>query len=122
MQTRAKSGIVKPKAYLSTDSQHQDPCTMAEALSKPLWKQAMDAEYEAILKNNTWDMVPPPSGHTIIQCKWVFRSKFKADGTLDKYKDRLVAKGFKIRALQYLTNTRPDLHDSCTLDCLQESP
>ena len=55
----------------------------------------METEYQALLKNNTWDLVPPSDAHHIIQSKWVFRTKFQPDGTLDKYKARLVAKGFQ---------------------------
>ena len=55
----------------------------------------METEYQALLKNNTWELVPPSDAHHIIQSKWVFRTKFKVDGTLDKYNARLVAKGFQ---------------------------
>jgi hypothetical protein len=57
----------------------------------------MDVEYEALMKNNTWHLVPPSHGHNIIDCRWVFKIKKKADGTLDKFKARLVAKGYKQR-------------------------
>jgi histone deacetylase 1/2 len=57
----------------------------------------MDVEYNALMKNNTWHLVPPIKGRNIIDSKWVFKIKRKADGTLDKYKARLVAKGYKQR-------------------------
>jgi histone deacetylase 1/2 len=57
----------------------------------------MDIEYNALLKNNTCHLVPPKKGSNIIDCKWVFKVKLNADGTLDKYKARLVSKGFKQR-------------------------
>jgi histone deacetylase 1/2 len=57
----------------------------------------MDNEYQALLKNKTWHLVPLPKGKNIIDCKWVFKVKRKADGTIDRYKARLVAKGFKQR-------------------------
>lgn len=55
----------------------------------------MDHEYNALLKNKTWHLVPPKRGKNVINCKWVYKIKRKADGTLDRYKARLVAKGFK---------------------------
>ena len=55
----------------------------------------MQSEYDALLKNHTWDLVAPPSNHAIIQCKWIFRVKYHVDGTLDKYKAKLVTKGFQ---------------------------
>ena len=53
----------------------------------------MDAEFNALLRNGTWELVPK-SSHVPISCKWIFRIKRKADGSLDKYKAHLVAKGF----------------------------
>ena len=60
-------------------------------------KKAMAAEHESLMKNQTWDLTPLPSGKKPIGCKWVYKVKYKADGTLDKYKARLVAKGFSQR-------------------------
>ena len=57
----------------------------------------MDAEFDALLKNKTWHLVPPAKGRNIIDCKWVYKVKKKADGSIDRYKARLVAKGFKQR-------------------------
>ncbi|KAL4576014.1 hypothetical protein LXL04_012102 [Taraxacum kok-saghyz] len=56
-------------------------------------KTAMDSEFNALIQNQTWDLVPPYS-HTPIGCKWVFRIKRNPDGSISKYKARLVAKGF----------------------------
>ena len=55
----------------------------------------MEAEYQALVNNHTWDLVPNSYGLLVIQCKWVFRTKLIANGSLDKYKARLVAKGFQ---------------------------
>jgi histone deacetylase 1/2 len=49
------------------------------------------------MKNQTWRLVPSTRGQNVIDCKWVYKIKRKADGTVDRYKDRLVAKGFKHR-------------------------
>ena len=43
-------------------------------------------------KNNTWELVDLPPGRKLVQCKWVYKTKFYADGSPLKYKDRLVAK------------------------------
>jgi hypothetical protein len=55
----------------------------------------MDEEYDALIKNSTWHLVPSAPGQNVIDCKWVYKVKRKADGTVDRYKARLVAKGFK---------------------------
>jgi histone deacetylase 1/2 len=101
--TRLQHGIVKPKIYtdgtvrwgMDTTVPNGEPSTVAEALENPRWKQAMQDEYTALMKNGTWHLVPKPRGHNIIGCKWVYKIKRRADGTVDRYKARLVAKGFK---------------------------
>jgi len=70
-----------------------EPSTVAQALLDPLWRDAMDSEYRALQKNNTWIFVPR-DGKEAIGCKRAFRVKRKSDGSVDRYKARLVAKGF----------------------------
>jgi len=53
----------------------------------------MQQEYDARLKNSTWDLVPLPPDRKAIGCKWIFRVKQNADGPVNKFKARLVAKG-----------------------------
>ncbi|GJZ20602.1 ribonuclease H-like domain-containing protein [Tanacetum coccineum] len=53
----------------------------------------MSDEYNALLKNNTWTLVPRPTTANIVRCMWLFRYKFLADGTLSRYKARLVVNG-----------------------------
>lgn len=57
----------------------------------------MQSEYDALIKNKTWHLVPSQRGQNIVGCKWVYKIKRKADGTLDRYKACLVAKWFKQR-------------------------
>jgi histone deacetylase 1/2 len=57
----------------------------------------MDEEYSALQHNKTWHLVPHPSGSNVIDCKWVYKIKWKSDSTIDQYKARLVAKEFKQR-------------------------
>jgi hypothetical protein len=55
----------------------------------------MDHEFDALVKNKIWHLVPSQKGTNVINCKWVYKIKRKVDGSLDRYKARLVAKGFK---------------------------
>ena len=98
MQTRAKSGIFKPKIYHSIPLTLTTPTSVSEALAEPNWFMAMKDEYNALLRNNTWSLAPLPPGHVPIGCKWVFRIKQNPDGSVSKYKARLVAKGFHQQA------------------------
>ncbi|XP_074293384.1 uncharacterized protein LOC141620405 [Silene latifolia] len=70
------------------------PNTVKQALVLPHWRQAMQDEYDALARNNTWTLVPRSSAHNVVGCKWVYRNKFNPDGTLKQHKARLVAKGF----------------------------
>eukprot|EP00253_Pinus_taeda_P014908 PITA_14908 len=71
-----------------------EPTSFKEAPSHDKWKEAMQKEYDALIKNGTWKLVDPPLVTKPIGCKWVYKNKRKADGSLDKHKGRLVAKGF----------------------------
>lgn len=57
----------------------------------------MQAEFDALHRNNTRELVSRPSSQNLVGCKWVFRIKRNSDGSLDRYKARLVAKGFHQR-------------------------
>ncbi|KAF5450323.1 hypothetical protein F2P56_030684 [Juglans regia] len=57
--------------------------------------EVMQQEYDALLANATWDLVPRPSNHNVIRTKWVYKVKQKLGGSLDLYKARLVVKGFQ---------------------------
>nr|CAD1837078.1 unnamed protein product [Ananas comosus var. bracteatus] len=71
-----------------------EPSSFSKAQKDPLWRAAMQGEYLALINNHTWDLVLPPSSHHVIGCKWVYKIKQKADGSIDRYKARLIAKGF----------------------------
>lgn len=70
------------------------PTSFKEVPSHDEWKEAMQKEYDSLIKNGTRKLVDPPLGTKPIGCKWVYKNKYKADGSLDKHKARLVAKGF----------------------------
>ena len=72
-----------------------EPATIQEALSYPDWRKAMDAEFQALIKNKTWDLVPYSEDMNVVTNKWVFIVKYKADGSIERFKARLVAKGFQ---------------------------
>jgi hypothetical protein len=54
-------------------------------------------EYEAVLSNNTWDLVPRRPRANVVIGKWIFKHKFKADCSLDRYKAHWVLRGFTHR-------------------------
>ncbi|GJY46961.1 ribonuclease H-like domain-containing protein [Tanacetum coccineum] len=69
------------------------PKSHRDAFNDSNWQNAMRDEYTALIKNKTWTLVPRPSNTNIVRCMWLFRHKYLADGTLSRYKSRLVANG-----------------------------
>ena len=75
----------------------EDPKTYKEAvtsLDSSSWKDAIKSELDSILLNHMWDLVNLPKGCKPIKCKWIFRKKLRPDGTIDKFKARLVVVGY----------------------------
>lgn len=113
MTTRAKSGIFKPKyqadlSHLQSYALHvalssnSEPRSFKTAAKDPLWMAAMVDEINALHTNQTWTLVPRPSSTNVVGSKWVFRVKYHSDGTVERYKARLVAQGFtQIPGLDY---------------------
>ena len=62
----------------------------------------MDEEYRSLMVNNTWDLVPLPKGRKLVRCKWVYKTKYASDGTVEILKERLFAKGFsQVEGIDY---------------------
>ena len=84
------------------------PNTVSEALTKREWKDAMREEMSALKKNKTWEIVERLKGKNIVDCKWNFTLKYKADGSLGRHKARLVAKGYtQTYGVDYQENFAP---------------
>jgi hypothetical protein len=71
-----------------------EPSTFEEASSRQVWTDAMMEEYNSIMKNDVWEVVPRPEGKSVVTSKWLYKLKHAADGSIEKYKARFVARGF----------------------------
>jgi hypothetical protein len=62
----------------------------------------MTAEYQSIMKNDVWDIVPRPEGKSVVISKWIYKIKHAADGCVETYKERFVARGFsQVEGIDY---------------------
>jgi hypothetical protein len=102
MVTRRATGVTNPmdrlqlSVVVAPSTLSLVPTSVRSTLADPHWRRAME-EYEALLSNSTWDLVPRPSGANVITDKWIFKHKLKADDSLDRYKARWVLRGFTQR-------------------------
>ncbi|XP_019085431.1 PREDICTED: uncharacterized protein LOC109126377 [Camelina sativa] len=98
MVTRAKDVIHKPNlryALLTSRYATEEPKDLEAAMAHPGWNLAVMDEVGRINMLHTWDLVEPTEDMNLLHSKWVFKTKLKPDGTVDKLKERLVANGFE---------------------------
>jgi hypothetical protein len=75
----------------------EDPKTYQEALNSvdsSMWKETIKSELDSLVMNHTWDLVDLPMGNKPIGCKWIFKRKIKPNGSIERYKARLVVVGY----------------------------
>lgn len=100
MVTRSKAGVFKPKTQFigltkSSFDDFSEPQTISAALQSKLWKKAMTDEFNALVTDKTWVLVPFIGKEKPVDCKWVFKTKVNSDGSFSRAKARLVAKRFQ---------------------------
>ncbi|CAM8971854.1 unnamed protein product [Rhodiola kirilowii] len=84
--------------FLSND----EPTCYTKASKDPKWNEAMEAELKALNSNSTWEITDLPPGKNHVGSKWIYRIKRNSDGTISRYKVRLVARGFtQLEGLDY---------------------
>ncbi len=92
--------LLPHSALAAKSSPHGEPRSFAEAMASPdkeKWYEAAAAQIRALIENGTWELVKLPAGKKAIGSRWVFRIKRNADGSIERYKGRLVAQGFSQR-------------------------
>jgi hypothetical protein len=91
--------VKRPKSFssymaLMCDLLEKEPTCFEESIQKKEWEDAMTEEYQSIIKNDIWEIVPRPNSKDVVSSRWLFKIKHVADGSIEKYKARFVARGF----------------------------
>jgi hypothetical protein len=119
MLTWAKAGIFKIQhpanlAFLGSSGlllallASVEPKGFKSAAKNLSWLATMDEEVQALQNNHTWNLVPWPADTNILGSKWVFRTKYLPDGSIDCLKARLIAKSYtQIPGLDYTDTFSP---------------
>jgi hypothetical protein len=91
-------------AYLAlvTSIKDTEPRTFAQAVDHQVWREAMVEEYDSIMRNDVWEVVPRPVGKSVVTSMWLYKTKYAADGSIEKHKASFVARGFsQIEGVDY---------------------
>jgi hypothetical protein len=74
-----------------TDS---EPTIFVQTADQQIWREAMQEEYDSIMRNDVWDVVPRPEGMLVVTFRWLYKIKYATDGSIEKQKARFVVRGF----------------------------
>jgi hypothetical protein len=91
--------VKRPKPFssymaLMCDLLEKEPTFFEESIHKKEWADAMIEEYQSIINNDVWEIVPRPKSKDVVSSKWLFKIKHVADGSIEKHKAIFVARGF----------------------------
>lgn len=90
------------RVFLTNVIKTQEPRSYSQAIKSIEWRDAMATEIRALESNKTWSLCQLPNGKSPIGCKWVFKIKYRSDGSIERYKARLVAKGYtQVEGIDY---------------------
>jgi hypothetical protein len=93
-QPRTHSQFQRASSLLAQFSKAHDPETFAKDLGHLDWDTTMNEDYDYLMENDTWDLVPLPKGRKLVICKWVYITNYASDGSVERHKARLVSKLF----------------------------
>eukprot|EP00253_Pinus_taeda_P014710 PITA_14710 len=84
----------QPDRYQALVAQDGEPTSFKEAAQHQVWLDAMVEEYNSIMVNDVWEVMSRSQDRSVVGSKWIYKIKYVADGSVEKYKARFVAKGY----------------------------
>ena len=79
-----------------------EPSSFEEAVQQPIWVDVMVEEYDSIVQNSVWDVVPRPENKSVVSSYWLYKVKQAANGSVEKHRARFVAHGFsQVKGIDY---------------------
>jgi len=78
----------RENAFITNMMNVVEPSSYKEANESNEWKIAIEQEYDSIIRNYTWKLVELPRGKQVIGCKWLYKPKIDANGTIEKLRAR----------------------------------
>lgn len=82
----------QPHKYQALVPQVSEPCSFQEVAQHQVC--AMVEEYSSLTTNDLWEVVPRSEERSVLGSRWIYKIKYVADGMVEKYKARFVAKGY----------------------------
>ena len=83
------------------------------------WKEATDSEYDSLISNDTWELIPLPEGKNVVGNRWVFKVKRDANGSVERFKARLVVQGYsRAEGIDYHEVLSPVVRNTSTTTLL----
>jgi hypothetical protein len=76
------------------DLLEEEPTCFEESIQRKEWADSITEEYQSIMKNEVWEIVPRPKNKYVVSSRWLFKIKHVVDGSIEKYKARFVIRGF----------------------------
>ncbi|KAL3571039.1 hypothetical protein D5086_028288 [Populus alba] len=105
---QAHLSVSQSPAIVSSTSPEHEPLMYKDASQHLAWQQAMQDEIRALQSNGTWTLVPYYSSMNVVGSPWVYKIKRHVDGSIDRYKARLVVRGFtQQEGIDYLETFSP---------------
>lgn len=84
---------IHTKFFLAAND-HEETKNFKESMKNTKWREAMQNEISILEENETWTIKDLSAGKRVIDCKWIYKVKYKPTGEVERYKVHLVAKGF----------------------------